>query len=359
MNFVRGSLEGLQWNTLRLPAISAIFTRSYPKITTELQLFTPQVDLESLSQQTVPVKNNFVSDVISQLMPKLHLATLGIERISNQLGVRPVVIKANTMPQTSIIDLMSEYLRNITESQPIEQFPQRETVVLQQAISNWLQAWSPTNQSNPLLLMFNSLPETVSLPRPQERIQLFLEELIQEIRKRKEQGKNGLLSTVERISDSISQQTTSHSFLALEAVFTSGPPRTRGPVRTRGEASKAYIFGVVLDEAWKPERTLRLLVEKGPEIAVGHLTLTVRGEEPSLVGRRADLVFISEWVEVALGSAEIRKPRGYKYWRLDFDLDLESAGLKVRDGTLPPQVLQIIIEPAPKSGKRQRRKAAR
>lgn len=356
MNFVRRSSEGLQWNTLRLPAL-AIFTRSFPKITTELQLLTPQVDLESLSQQVVQVKNSFAADVISQLMPELRLSIIPAEvtGVSNSVG-RSVESLINTIPRASIADLISEHFQNIAESQPTERLPQEETAALQQTISNWLQAWSPANQFNRLPLILNSIPEAVSLLRPQEgRLQLFLEELTQEIRKRKEKGENGLLSTAERISDSISQQTTPPPPLAREAVLTSGPPRTCGPVG----AAKAHISGVVLDEAWKPERTLRLLVKKGPEIAAGHLILTVCGEEPSLVGRRADLVFISEWVEVALGSAEIRKPRGYKQWKLDFDLDLVTAGLKVRDGTLPPQVLQVIIEPAPKSGKKQRRKAAR
>lgn len=359
MNFTRGSLEGLQWNTLHLPATSAIFIRPFPKITAELQLFTPQVDLESLNKQAVQIRNSFASDVIAQLMPKLHLATLEAEGISNQ-EVRPVLVKVNTMPQAPIADLMNEYLWGIAEPQLPEQLPQGETAALQQIISNWLQSWSPTNQLNPLPLILNSLTEAVSLPRPpQERIQLFLEELGQEIRKRKEKVGNGLLSIAERISDSIVQLTTPPPRLARQAVLTSGPLRTRGPVRTRGETAKAHISGVILNEAWKPEQTLRLLVEKGPEIVAGHLTLTVRGEGASLVGRRADLVFISEWVEVALGSAEICKSRGYKQWELGFDLDLESAGLKVRDGTLPPRVLQVVIEPTPQSGKKERRKASR
>lgn len=359
MNFIQGSLEGLQSNSLYLPTTSVIFTRSFPKITTELQLLTPQVDLEPFSKQVVQVENSFASDVIAQLMPKLHLPTLEVEGILNQ-EVRPVLIEVNTMSQASIADFMSEYLQDIAESQPAEQLPQRETAALQQAISNWLQAWSPVNQLNPLPLILNPLPETVSLPRRQRRVQLFLEELSQEIRKRKENVEDSLLRIVEQLSDAITRLVVPPPPLVRQAVLTSGPPpRTRGPVHARGEASKAHISGVVLNEAWKPEQTLRLIVEKGPEITAGHLTLTVRGEGTSLVGRRAELVFISEWVEVALTSARIRKPRGHQQWKLDFDLDLAATGLKVRDGTLPPQVLQVIIEPAPKAGKRQRGKASR
>jgi hypothetical protein len=359
MNFIQVSLGSLQWNTLRLPATSAIFLGSFPKITTELQLLTPRLDLEPFCNQAVQVKNSFASS-IAQLMPELHLSTLEAEGISNQ-GVRPVLIKVNTMPQASIADLMSEYLVGIAESQLPEQLPQGETVALQQAISDRLQVWGLTNHLNPLPLILNSLPEALSLPKPQEqiqRIQLFLEELSREIQKRKEHVEDRLLRIVERLSDSIARLTTPPPRLARQAVRTSGP-RTRGPVRARGEPAKAYISGVILDEAWKPEQTLRLPVEKGPVIAAGHLILTVRGEGASLVGRRADLVFISEWIEVGLGSAEIRKPKGYQQWELDFDVDLESAGLKVRDGTLPLQVLQVIIEPAPKTSKRRGRKASR
>jgi len=291
-------------------------------------------------------------------MPELHLSTLKAEEIPNQ-DVRPALIKVNAIPQASVADLMSEYLRGIAESQLPEQLPQGETVALQQAISDWLQVWGLTNHLNPLPLILNSLPEALSLPKPQEqiqRIQLFLEELSREIRKHKEHGEDRRI--VERLSDSIAWLTTPPPRLARQAVRTSGP-RTRGPVRARGEPAKAYISGVILDEAWKPEQTLRLLVEKGPVIAAGHLILTVRGEGASLVGRRADIVFISEWIEVGLGSAEIRKPKGYQQWELDFDVDLGSAGLKVRDGTLPLQVLQVIIEPAPKTSKRRGRKASR
>lgn len=361
MNLIRGSLESLQWNTLRLPA--GIFPRSLPKITTELQLVTPRVDLGPFNNQAVQVENSFASDVIAQLMPGLHLSALesGIEGISNQ-EVKPVLIKENPMPPP-IANLLSEDLWHTAESQSVEQHPQEEIVSLQRTASNWLQAWVPTNHPNPLPLMLNSLPETLASASPrhqqEERILVFLEQLSHEIRKRKEKVENGLLSIAERISDSIAQLTAPpQDRWARQAVLTSGP-RTRGPVRTQGGPAKAHISGVVLNEGWKPEQMLRLLVEKGPVITAGHLTLTVRGEGASLVGRRADLVFISEWIEVGLGSARIRKSRGHQPWKLDFNLDLESAGLKVRDGTLPLQVLQVIIEPAPKASKRQRRKASR
>jgi hypothetical protein len=50
-------------------------------------------------------------------------------------------------------------------------------------------------------------------------------------------------------------------------------------------------------------------------------------------------------MEVALGSAEIRKSGGQDSWRIAFKLNLVTAGLKVKDGTLPPKVLQVVIEP--------------
>lgn len=337
--------EGLGWNHLPL---SARYLRPFFAITatTELRVVVPQVDLESLRARAPHATNAYASEAVAQLTTELRTAlfqpswapSLGIERAEDLFEMQ-----ANTMAPVAVVDLALEGFRRAVERQATEH-PQG--IPLFQKPGDWLPAVHLANETESLPMSSNAFSEVSPPVGRKARIGLLLEELSQGIREREEQ----LEAVLTRATEGLSRLITPPPRWARGAVpvRTRGKLLRRGAVRTHGGpgAGEAQLDGIILNEAWEPEQSLSLTVEAGPEIHDGRLTLTVRGKGTELVGRRADLLLESEWVEIVLGSSEIRGIEDEDEWALAFDLELVSKGLKVRDGTLPPRVLQVVIEPS-------------
>ena len=348
------SLEDLRWNCLRFATTSI---RSSPVIplTTELRVLVPQVDLEPLVAQAPEAKNEYAADPIAQWTTDLRPSLPGpVEVPSLDVRTEEGLLEENTVTLIPA-ETTNDNLWGVVE---VHARPPQMAPDLLQRLKDWA-ITTLLNELRTLPMILNSLHNLeVSTPlRPSRRLQLLLEELSRELRKREEQIESGLMQVAQRVSAAITPLITPPPRRAPGAVpvRVRGRVPHRGAIRTHGEVVEegTQLTGVVLDEAWKPEKTLSLSVEEGPEVREGRLTLVLRGEEAHLVGRRADLVLKSEWLEVALGSAEICEVKGEERWKLAFELDLTIAGLKVREGTLPPKVLQVVIEPAQGPAKRQ------
>jgi hypothetical protein len=356
--YVPAGLEDLWWNSLRLPRTSIHFLYIIP-LTTELRVLVPQVDLGPVGAQAPEVRNEYSADPIAQMAidPRASLPEsvwvpgLDVEMVEGLFEVNTAAVIPTEPTDDSVW----------SAAQVPDRPPQTATNLLQELSNSDMEIPQIANEMGAFPGVSNSLSEASAPLGRRERLQLVVEELSREIQKRGEQIESGLLQVAQQVSTAITPLITPPPRRAFGAVpvRVRGSAPHRGAIRTVGGVGEesSHLRGIVLNEAWKPEGTLSLPIEEGPEILEGRFTLTLRGEDAALIGRRADLLLKSERVEIALGSAKIGEVEGEEQWRLAFDLDLAAAGLKVKEGTLSPRVLQVVIEPAQGPAKGQSKRA--
>lgn len=307
------------------------------KITTELKGITRQVNVEpllrtlSMSAKTTIPELVTVSQELPHPLPNPLLATdfPRIAELAYQLGEELLVYSALFKVEPKAVEIPAS-------PTPLKVTPETERVT--------------TAPLTPFLSTVNELASFLAVSERKRRA-FVLQEIVEGLRAvgqqladaahRKKQELEEALRDLERhIGDLLVPRPA-----PTGAVMVSGRPVLTGPIRERDEPQPSAIHALVLSQSWQPERRLSLPIVHSPVLKEGSLTLGVRVDDPELVGRHADLVLVAEEVEVALASVPV-VAKG-KTAELVFNVDLASAGLRLRNGELPLHVLQIIIEPTP------------
>ncbi len=348
------------WN-LFSPDGSYLRPSPLPRITTELKVIASQpVSLTYFIGQVPELENQWASALVKSLELKhdlLPVAELSWNPIS--LNFATELNKADVQPSPKFLVSLIAPSHLAGTAQPSIQL---KPVVQLQIGNTFSKTWSKMSNS------LTAPPETASKPPRAallwQEVAMFLRmekgQLSEEARKKREQIAS-FLEDFKNLLDSLLQPAPHPRPVP---VFTSGrgAVRTRGPIRERGisqEQKPVYISALVLDESWEEERALSLPVLDGPTIQEGRLSLKLRVEDTALASRVADLVLITETFEVALCSAKARSRSKVKGATLSFSVDLQAAGITVRDGAIPSHVLHVIFEPVSAKPRRRPRSSPR
>ncbi len=135
--------------------------------------------------------------------------------------------------------------------------------------------------------------------------------------------------------------------------YGTAPVRVRGAVRTSGRSAQPLVEALVLDQDWNPGARLKLPVIRGPSIRANRLTMAVDVQDRALNGRTASLILVSSGAEVALVGAPIKASDSHVVGRAEFRIDLSTAQLSLADGVLSTDALHIVIEPPGSNPKEQ------
>lgn len=305
------------------------------KMTTELKVITKSVNLEPL---------------LSALSVSSRTAIPKLVTVSQEFLPSPSALLTTDFPWIvgSVCQIgeeflgYSELLKTAPEALEIPASPMPLKVPRE---TEWV---TPTS-SLPFLPVFNALGAFLGVSEKKRSV-FLLPEILETLRvlgqplteatRRKKQALEDALQDLERhISDLLLPRPA-----PAGAILVRGVPTPTKPARDRGKQPSA-IRASVLSQRWEPERRLSLPIIHEPVLNKGCLTLSVRVDDPELVGRLAHLVLVTEEAEVVLASARI-EAKG-EIAELMFDVDLTSAGLRLKDGVFPIHIIQIIIEPKP------------
>lgn len=123
--------------------------------------------------------------------------------------------------------------------------------------------------------------------------------------------------------------------------------RTRGVRIRREKHPEERLWAVELDQHWMESREVSLTALTSAVVRDGQLSLSVAIDDISWAGRIADLILISEGMEVVLAQARINPPdAGKNRCKVSFSVDLKGAGVQLQDGAIPFHRLRIVVEPS-------------
>jgi hypothetical protein len=293
-------------------------------MTTELKTMVPKIDLApNLAKWAPTLENTWISSALVRpwaLGPTLELS----------LGFQAVRIETSTVKPS---------WEGFLVSQRVWEVPAKAQVPLFEA--DLAQKVAKVNVSNAINVLPTMPLNVMTSEPPLERPVVGI--LWQALTER-------MTSFLEEVRTRLDQLVSPMPAFAPVAVLTGGPVRKRGGLEKK---ALGQVTAFVLNKGWEPERALSLPVIDGPMVKNGRLTLVLRVEDPSLVGREADLALVVEGLEVALCSARVPALREGGA-DLTFELDLAEAGIKVRDGLVPLKVFQVFIESKTPEEKRRR-----
>lgn len=344
---VRGtSMWSFEWNYEQpKPA----YLRPFPhiRITTELRTVVPRVDLMPLVAKAPTADNAWAVAPV--------LATLPIEVPANvsKAFAAPVFLPITALEKSGLVANVAEPSRASYAMAPgsvaaLAQLPlPADAPLLDLAGTEDLGLRvEPLNTAKAIRDVFNVEP----FPRRPSLVGVLLEQAAEAARLKRDRLTESVKHRLTQIEDFLGEVQR-----RIDELIIPRPALVPGAVPTRGRATGyrgevkpkelIHVPAVVFDRTWEPERTMLLPVEVGPEIGRGRLRLALRVEEVSLVGRLADLVLVAKDVEVVLTSATVERGRKENSAQVVFDLDLATAGLRVRDGAFPTDVLRVLIEP--------------
>jgi len=321
--------ESTQWNALKT-SLARFRLLPLIRMTTELRIIVPKVELvHELARFAPALENTWVPTTLTRSLS--FAPTLALS-----LGFQPAKIKTSSVEEPS--------WEGFVVSQRVWEVPAKAQVPLFEA--DLAQKVAKVNVSNAINVLPTMPLNVMTSEPPLERPVVGI--LWQALTER-------MTSFLEEVRTRLDQLVSPMPTFAPVAVLTGGPVRRRGGLE---KEALGQVTAFVLNKGWEPERALSLPVIDGPMVKNGRLTLVLRVEDPSLVGREADLALVVEGLEVALCSARVPALREGGA-DLTFELDLAEAGIKVRDGLIPFKVFQVFIESKTPEGKKEANKEKR
>jgi len=309
----------------------------HPRLTTELKILTPRVDLAREAGLLGAESSNAWSSVAAPRVvvdPQIAAVPSTAEVPDPQLLKHSVFLQVGTGG-----DLIQDLVMAVSDDKAAQEQDLSPLVELSgveladnamHSVPFWMWNTVIGEQAAASPSRVGILWEDVSALAQTARAQLN-----EELKQRQAQAR-AFLHQVQRSIDAA---------LLPPPAYAPGAVRVRGAVRTSGQPRQERVRAVVLGDDWTPRRTLQLALSQGPVVQANRLLVDLDVDDPTLVGRQADLVLTSGEAEVALVSAHIEPAQASSAACILFRLDLSEAQLETEDGMLHSGALHVVIEP--------------
>ena len=325
-------VEEQRLSTIELPT-SYLYRLPPIKFTTELKMITKDVEFEQLIQQVPWSLDNALA-----LSPVVNLGIAEKITLLTEVPEAEVEARMETISEGNRVNAWvagtGYYVGTVT---PMEMPKEKEVT---NTLTTLQRIFTP-HFINGLKLSAQDLLDTSAINRPpiEERapMTVSLRLVFQQLVEVAQQEAAAIQTSLDQFKG------------GLERLIL-GPPRAvpaRGAIRVRGEKllskQATLIVGAVVNKEWEIERKLDLEVEQEPQIRQGKLILSLLAPV-DLIGRRANVILSTEGMEVLLGSVAVESIEGGRA-RIELEVDLEDAGLKIKDGRLRLEAFKVFIEP--------------